>query len=82
MEWQKVFMNAIHYWQRNKIDDLKAKIADQENESEENRKNYWYKLGDRSENDKNEMLEVITAFLHKSTKETESQVFKANRNKA
>lgn len=82
MEWNKVFTNAIHYWQRNKIDDLKTKIALQENESEENKMNYWYKLGDRSENDKNEMLEVITAFINKPSKVMEMQSFKANRNKA
>ena len=82
MEWHKVFTNAIHYWQRNKAEELKSSIENEENESEESKRIYWYKLGDRSENDKNEMIEVISTYISKPTKEKEAQIFKANRNKS
>ena len=81
MEWHKVFTTGLHYWQRNRREELETLAKEYLTKSKENHRSYWYRLGSKSEEDRQEILQHVTEFLDKPYKEKEVLKLKPNRNK-
>lgn len=82
MNWDKVFTNGLHFWQRSKRSLLEEKIINFcENGEPPREKEFWYQLGSRSDEDKQEIIAHVTDFLDKPYKEKEVLKLKPNRNK-
>ncbi|CAI2363076.1 unnamed protein product [Moneuplotes crassus] len=91
MDWTKVFKQGIHYYPRQKKEELKenlAKIVEQCTDENGtflgfNRRIYDYmtRLGSKSEEDLKEIVERVKEFLEKPFKDKEFIEVQANRNR-
>lgn len=71
----------MHYWQRTKKEELKASATEYIEKKENQRKNFWYQLGGRSEEDMKELLELAKKFIDEPCKEKQSEKILANKNR-
>lgn len=81
MDWNKIFREGIHYWKRNKKEDLKNRITHEIKDKEENYRNYWNRLGTKSQEDKEELVQYLKDFLDRPCKEKDQINIPPNRNK-
>jgi len=83
MQWDTVFQKGLHYWQRNRKSELVDKVNNYfDSNDTESRRHYWNRLGGKSDEDREEIIQHVKEFLDKPTKAKESLEVRPNRNRA